>query len=441
MILTAILENTQPLATRNAPQAHSALWNEKTIAHDPVGFTAWLAAQPEHSSVAPDLIDAIRSRYPASFVENVTDPPHVIRGLDSQITKGIYLIGFDYVRVTASVSRLQETKDLIQHYYPDLIFQRSCGRLSYALGERSDLGIMLNYTPHNCADGLNPGLMSVDLPGKALAALTRENALRLCTDLAVLNFRPSRIDLKLRDFDKLITPYQLSQLTKKRTDKGAEVTGFRKANFVQSPSDIGKDSTEGTMYLGRRTSSRLLRVYDALEKHGVNAIDWEVELKDEKAKEAWDSILNAWQATNDIQATYKLMGSIIIGSVNFVERTDKNINRCEQKPFWKRMCNGLEAFKLVTQKPRQTIENSKKWIKKSVAKTLTTVIFHGLGVTVSEIKEKGIEKVFIDREESIKNHLFRLAKEVELGMNHIDRLSAAENRPQATNSFSPLFQT
>lgn len=432
-----------PFSTSNSQAPFSAQdeWSLSRILKDAQGYAKWLQSHPDLAAIASTLIAGLRLQYPHAFPSDVTVPPSVIRGTDSQTEKGQQIIGFDYIRVTGSTNRLQQLRDRLQHFYPALEFQASSGRYSYALGERSDLGIQINYTPHEHEGGLNHGKATLDISGAALAALTRENVMRLTAELDLMCFLPSRLDIKIRDFDNLITPFELDKLRQKSTDKGVEVSGFKKGNFVSSPTNIGEKAVDGTLYLGRRESPKFLRAYSAKEKHGIDATDWELELKNDKAKSAWRLIVDEWHESNNVEETYKLMASILTSSVNFVHRTDKNLERCEAYSFWSQMKQGLDTVKLATVKAVTTLEKSKKWLRKSVSKTLATVVFNGLGVTVSELKEKGFDSVLHEREAAIKDFLLGIISEVELKTTHIDRLSAAESRQQATGYFSPLFQT
>lgn len=443
MILTSIPTDTQALSTKSFGD-----WTPKDIANNPKGHLQALRSVPEGHVLADILETRYRVQYPAKFAADPTlfskaesEPPLSNTGVNFTKQTGRQVVGFDYFTGTGSFQRLDEVLKVIDHFYPGLVLQPSCGRYGYALGYRSDLGVELYFTPHEHEGAANHGKMTIRLSGEPLAALSPENKLRLLAELHLMNFKPSRLDPKVRDFDRLITPSEILKIKKNSDYNLNDVSGFRKHSLISSQSTRDKNRECETLELGSREGSKYLRVYDAFEKHGLECFDWEVELKHDKAKKAFTEVIEHWIKTKDVESTYKIIADIVVGSVEFRHRTDKNVERCKEYDWWTEFKSGFDAIKISVQKVKTTIESTKKWAKKSVAAPLATVVFNGLGITTSEIKEKGFDRVLKDEEERVIKYMLGFLSEVELKSRHIDRLNAAEIRAQATTSYSPIFQT
>lgn len=443
MILTSIPTDTQPLSAKS-PSA----WTEAEKRNDPQGhLQAWLSV-PEGQAIADILEPRYRQQYPSKFSDSPTlftkpesEPPSSNTGVNFTKQSGRQVKGFDYFTGTASLQRLDETFKVIEHFYPGLVLQPSCGRYGFSHGYRSDLGLELYFTPEGYEGAANHGKLTVRVPGEALAALSPRNQLDFLVELYRMNFKPPRIDLKVRDFDKLITPSELLRIKKKSDYNLNDVSGFKKHSFNSSQSSRDKNRECETLSLGARVGLKYFRIYDAFEKHGLDCFDWELELHNKSARKAFTKVMDHWIETKDLESTYKMIAGIVVGSVNFVHRTDKNVERCKEYAFWTEFKLGFDAIKISVQKVKTTIESTKKWVRKSVVNPLATVVFNGLGITTSEIKEKGFNAVLKEHSESVSKYLLGLLSGGELKSRHIDRLNAAETRAQAVNSYSPIFQT
>lgn len=443
MILTSITSDTQPLSAKSLSE-----WTRVDIASDPQGHLQAWRSHPDGQEIADIYEERYRQQYPhkfsscpTAFNEPESEPPSSNTGVNFTKQTGRQVVGFDYFTGTGSFQRLDEVFKVIEHFYPGLVLQPSCGRYGYALGYRSDLGLEIYFTPEGYEGAANHGKMTIRVPGEPLAALSPENKLNFLADLYVMNIKPSRIDLKIRDFDKLITPSEILKIKKKSDYNLNDVSGFKKHSFNSSQSSRDKNRECETLYLGSRKGFKYFRVYDAFEKHGLECFDWELEQHNDLAKEVFSKIMEHSIETKDVESTYKMIADIVIGSVNFVHRTDKNVERCKEYAFWTEFKAGFDAIKISVQKVKTTIESTKKWVRKSVVNSLATVVFNGLGISTSEIKEKGFDTVLKEYSDPVAKYLLGLLSEVELKSSHIDRLNAAEVRAQATTSYSVVFQT
>jgi len=91
---------------------------------------------------------------------------------------------------------------------------------------------------------------------------------------------------------------------------------------------IGKNICGGaTKYLGSRESGKFARIYDARDNHNANAIDWEVEYKDNRAvkigndlRENYDNFILMWQSEDEFVKNHNyIIGNAVCQAVSFVE--------------------------------------------------------------------------------------------------------------------------
>jgi hypothetical protein len=443
MILTSISNDTQPLSAKS----HSA-WTEAEKRNDPQGHLQAWRSVPDGQAMADILEPRYRSQYPAKFVDSPTifskpdeDSQSVIRESISQNVSPCYVLGVDWLTGSASVGRLSQLRKTLQHYFPDLVFTQGGGRRFFAESETSELGITLQWTAHDHQGSNNHGLLNLIMPGTPWHSLSYENQFMLLLELVLMNFSVSRFDLKGRDESKIITPQGIDEISSVSTEHGGLISGFTKLVPYNGAKKSGEKTTVETFYFGSRKSPRFLRTYNAKKNHGIDAIDWELQSNGKIANETFLEVAKVWDETRDVQQTLKFIGGIIFGCIKFVDRTDKNISRCEELPWFTELKAGFEATKIVVQKVKTTFEKSVKWLRKGTDKPQLLVRLRQLGVKVQEIKDNGLPKVLLRLKSYFSDYEYENFSKVELNSYDINKLSSWETRAQAVNSYSPIFQT
>jgi hypothetical protein len=220
----------------------------------------------------------------------------------------------------------------------------------------------------------------LDVPATVLESLEPDALYAFLYNVAFYAKNVSRLDVALDDWKKLITPFQLEVLTSSTEDpytlnKAFCVTRVEKSDYRRSKGPTGGD----TWYLGTRegkkgnSSDVLLRVYDkARESQGeVDAIRWELQLRDDRAKDALVSLLMESHIRGAESALPKYMGewaaSQLLRFVDFRDRSkDKNVSRCPRLPWWDAlMLSAVKAVPVVV-KPPLTIEKMHKYAYKAL---------------------------------------------------------------------------
>jgi DNA relaxase NicK len=206
------------------------------------------------------------------------------------------------------------------------------------------------------------------LGGKLCGSVTplklRGFALWCQLNLPVL--RVSRIDIAIDDFDKAVSPNQIIEALKRE-----EYSGFKKADIV-----INHCSTWGgwCLYLGRRESDKILRVYDkyAESKGAINSYRWELEAHDSYAQ----VIFGAWcECTHDEDEIQHLLVNYAIGQLRFLKRVDKNLARCPNLDWWDNFIAHLNSspVRVVVTRIVATVQKKIDWVRRSVAKSLAVI--------------------------------------------------------------------
>jgi hypothetical protein len=219
----------------------------------------------------------------------------------------------------------------------------------------------------------------VSLPGKCWHQLSARDQWRLCLGLQnTYRFKPTRIDFKVRDYTRMRMPSELVAYAQL-----GQVRGIRR--YESSGNGLVGSDMRITAYLGSRKSQKFLRVYDALPIHGENAIDWELQLRDEHAMSAFAefvSIPSEVEQTENVSELICLcIGGFVIGAVDFVEQSNgRQRNRCSMQTWWKDFKSAFGMGMRIAL-PRRTpgIQETLNWIDRQVIVMLATLA-DGMGL-------------------------------------------------------------
>ena len=174
----------------------------------------------------------------------------------------------------------------------------------------------------------------------------------------------TRIDLAMDDYARSITPDKVLA----SFANSEAVTHCVKINdpsqYKYSKDGLSKDGS--TVYIGSRHSARMLRIYDKMvESNGEqDCIRWELVLKDEQANYAVRNILDNPHFTWE---------SILVSLVDFREVKQQIKSRRPRLYWFHYLVNDIKKAEYATTKIVNTIEKMEKWIRKTVAPTLSAL--------------------------------------------------------------------
>lgn len=219
----------------------------------------------------------------------------------------------------------------------------------------------------------------VKLPSRALADV-ETTSLGLLMRVRDWGGKVTRMDLA---FDDTLGWLDIDEMYRKIL-AGELVTRWRKVTRIDG-GNIGKNEKTGhTINLGARVSEAFLRIYDKkLEQDSKNdgALDYdfwvrvELELKGGKAQAFAEALCEAVVAGDKEPGL--LCSELLYGLVDFKEpreATDGNKSRWPTVEWWSGFVGATSKMKLAKPKHEKTLDDSKQWIEKSVASTLSMIV-------------------------------------------------------------------
>lgn len=232
------------------------------------------------------------------------------------------------------------------------------------------------------------------IPGSYLDALSFEdqlNVLRFCFDWEV---KITRIDIAFNDFQKRLTPQKLDCWAKENY-----LRGFRTHSSIREDFRVvGRENVSlgATKTFGSRSSQKYLRVYEALPIHGVDAVRWELELRDDRARATAHFLLNSDDASQELC-------ELICGAIDFVVNDGGRLDRSEQLEEWEEfVCYVGGASKIRISKAPTPLEKKIDWLFRQCSRTLAIAKRRYGAYIVRELLEIGNQKLSFFDEELIK---------------------------------------
>lgn len=244
----------------------------------------------------------------------------------------------------------------------------------------------MNYdNERDRSDLVHQGKITLDIPGKALDAISETDLHLFLLGLRQFNPACTRCDVFFDDYERNITPEALKKITDKKN-----YSGFREINMKQQkhpnpeytrewrrtkkkPRKIKPMiTTHDEIDFGRRGQNgcgKYLRVYDKnLESKGEkNCIRWEIEFSKERAHVVFDKLSQA----PSIKAFAALCGSLIAGAIVFVHRySEKNVGRMRIYNFWQQIIDLLGKVVIRVPTKESDIDGMHQFIYKQVSPTL-----------------------------------------------------------------------
>lgn len=213
----------------------------------------------------------------------------------------------------------------------------------------------------NKSDGYE---LLIQLPGQFCRKLENQSeAIKFFSE----NFRPTRIDIALDDYQRRITQNAIDGLGKKGHYKGVN-------SYELISSKSGQDSESvSTCYFGALDGNKTIRFYNAEAVHGFEADRWELQARYEYAEE----ILNSLTINADNPELPQIMGGFVTGAIDFVE-PGQNWYHDRRYEFWQNLRDELPAIKLTSPSKEFSLEKMQRWLDRQVCPSLS-VLYFGLG--------------------------------------------------------------
>jgi Replication initiation factor len=222
---------------------------------------------------------------------------------------------------------------------------------------RGTLGCL--YSERDTADGV---CYRLALSGSALSRLpchTTHRYIQICCNIPEV--RCSRIDIRADDYGNRL----------RFDDIFDALSNLQYSGFKTAVSIINHGSCGWTFNLGSRESEQYTRIYNKeAESHGkIKSRRFESEFKGKKAEQIFASI-----GLED-SCTAQTFVRWLVGKVNFIDVTDKNLDRCFRLDWWESFLDDLncDACIAIVAKVESSIESKMAWVRRQVSKSIATI--------------------------------------------------------------------
>jgi len=230
-------------------------------------------------------------------------------------------------------------------------------------------------------------------------------------------FKATRIDCKVRDFTRTVTPQQAMDYAKK-----GHITGVKTCEIASKFGVDNPDKEETTAYFGSRKSEKFLRVYDAMPVHNINAIDWELQCRDEKAEAVYNEFVNLpVTGPTDADMIANFIGAVVFGAVDFVDEPKSfrdlhniRVSRCHRMKWYQALVDMAGGtIKICCGREPTTIPKKIAWLQKQVMPTISALA-HGFGFEVFTACLHEAMKLAANRFSAIHEYIINLCQNYQL---------------------------
>jgi DNA relaxase NicK len=138
----------------------------------------------------------------------------------------------------------------------------------------------------------------------------------------------SRLDVRADDYGRRMSPRGLVAMLSDRERAECVIGRTRFWRQVSGSAAIGEPAGEPTLYIGSCASARQLRVYDKRQESGgeIDAIRWELQMRDEAAAAARDALCAVGQA-----GTAGVVLGLLVGFIDFREPPTQREREAERR--------------------------------------------------------------------------------------------------------------
>jgi DNA relaxase NicK len=200
------------------------------------------------------------------------------------------------------------------------------------------------------------------LPGRLCSSVKSWALKSFCREMFLgFDCRCTRIDIKVDDYDEALDfPTMIDAVEK------GNIAGFQKGKYIQS---YGGEDAGRTLYLGTRRSNKFGRIYEraGVTKGAEKCYRFEVEYKRSMAQAVFLVYINAEE-----DELADVLGGILKKAFLFLNKTDKNVLRCEVFSWWNEFLDRIVsvAVQLEIVKPVPSIDATVRWVHRSVSKSI-----------------------------------------------------------------------
>jgi hypothetical protein len=307
-----------------------------------------------------------------------------LKAQDYLFAGGRLVCRLDWLQGTVGFSTIVKFYDLVQQIAFLLADEISWddGTLNrgkkFAESGHSTKGVKFAWNPPS-AEAAGEGWISI--PGAALGSVAVVVWRDLCHELEAYGFKATRFDSAVDDLSKSIPPEQLLECA-----RAGNFAGFRHRPVGKSTATYwfygspyidadGNQKESLTIGFGSKSSDKSLIYYNkTAESDGeIDSNRFEARHNDEQAQQRFKYLCKAFREKT-IDECLRLIGSFMIGSIDFIDRSQGDrLARHPRFSWWSELIEALGDCSPPVPRPMPSIERSISWAQRQWETTLAVV--------------------------------------------------------------------
>lgn len=297
----------------------------------------------------------------------IVQPPPANRGLKTQSTQNDLSLAIDYLTMVVrgrSWEEIQFLRSEIEDWGKTSFVDKPGIGTKHGTYFRNHmkcpLGSKIAY--QECV--MNAGAFDaiIVIAGQVCSRMGASKVAAFIRESLLIGAHVSRIDIKTDDYQRLINVDFLQLVVEE-----GRYTTFRGATIIEGHvRNKGRDGF--TINFGSRTGEKLMRIYDALPVHGIDANRHEAEFKGEYAT----AIGKVIASCEDDESLTRLLSGLLNGVFRITrEAYTTNVDRVATDPLWEQFSTRLEnGTKLVREAITVTLAAKLRWLRERCSKSL-----------------------------------------------------------------------
>jgi hypothetical protein len=307
-------------------------------------------------------------------------------------------LGIDWLAGSFPTTAIGQVCKLIESVFEEKFPEDFFGSRWYAKVYQISKGVRLSTDAR--ADGKTKSYISVS--ASALSSLTSEQQYNLMSELYHLDFVCSRVDIKLDDYSKTLTPALAYQAIEEGNYTGFQQKVYRR--WLESGT-LGVKSQ--TLEVGRRGSSgsgKFVRIYTKwvqtmFDENPVDSNRLEIEFSEKKSSQVFEFLLSV-----GVDSWTDLMLNLITGAIDFIDRVESTEDGkrfkapavCERLSWWQQVIGDVIKIKLSAPRKVVTIAKAFNWIRKQVAPTFAMLCDYLYKVSKDDIPDLDVKAFWFE---------------------------------------------
>lgn len=212
----------------------------------------------------------------------------------------------------------------------------------------------------------------VTLPGKVARMMSEEAARKLMQFCLDHNGKGTRIDLAIDDYERVISIDDIEETTKTEDF----VSRTQRVLSMRSHAPRSSEITGQTLYIGKPSSRRILRIYDKwLESGEKDCIRWELEEHKTAAETLMLQLTERDPITNKPKPWAQVARERLTAFVDFRDAdSHSEVEKRERLAWFEALVENVGAAKIYPAEIPKTLDQVLEWVEQQIGPTLRVIV-------------------------------------------------------------------